>query len=144
MAKTIKDFFQSADDRTYFIVYRKFLLFVLLYLLKEKCYDDVHGWDMVEKSFEFYRGTAIAGNTTTEKAIILLHRFGVITPLYYCPTLSQKAFTGLVRYNKQYLKKATSLASFPTAGFVTHFKFQVNKKALDEVLLAFTTTHDEV
>lgn len=142
--KSIESFFETVDDRTHFVVYRGFLRFVLRYLLREKCCDDVHGWDFVEKTFEYYKGTGIAETATTETLIVLLHRFGVVKPLYYCPTVSQRAFKGLEHLNKNFLRTATSVKAFPTLGFVTHFKFQVSRQAIEEVLATRELSQEEV
>jgi hypothetical protein len=141
--KSIEDFFQTADDRTYFTVYRGLLRYALDYLASGAQQGDVHGWDFVERTFEYYKGSGVAETATVEKLIVLLFKLGVVTPMYYCPTVSQRAFQGLQHFNKKFLRSATSLAAFPQTDFITHFQFQVNRQALDEALMLDEIAHEK-
>lgn len=117
----------------------EFLRYALDYLLSEKCRGDVHGWDIhTECTSKVYKGSGAGEMATTERLIILLHKLGIVEPLVYCPTVSQKAFKSLECTTKVELKTAKLVENFPFPGFVTHFAFQVNRETVKVVLATKT------
>ena len=119
------------DYSTTFICHRTYIFWILKYLL-EKC-DDISGSELVDKSFEYeqHKGTGFAGNDITRKVICFLFACEVLKPLYYAPTISQQALSSL-----QYLKKEyyTDIKKFPDVEFVEHFKFEISRNNIIQVL----------
>lgn len=110
----------TPENKTTFIVYKSFLIHVLQ-TIESCCYTQLHGYDIVEWSFNHYFGSSTAGNNVAEKIIRLLVDQKILEPLECRPNISQQAFTGLSVNNKYYKQQTKNFETART--FETHFYF---------------------
>lgn len=116
-----------SDYNTIKVVYGKAIKAVEKLLYEHYC-TFIHGSTIHDWVCSMYNN-GLAESSTTERVIRNLVSDGVLTPLDVCPTLSQKAFTGMSYSNRGY-RDATN--NFSTAyGLQTHFNFSIDKTKIN-------------